>query len=437
MQPSLSRRSFGLSLFGLGLTGLPALPRAAQAASSPSMASPVMTSDVPPPTLEILKWAPATRRALQTLMDAHGHYAEGYDPTQRPYAVIDWDESAIAGNVQETLFHYMLDHFSFLLPAAQFQHLLDTGMGETPLPAPFRNMAGHTISFSGLRQDILEDYQALAAHYGHRPHPLPREELMEDAALLAFRARMALYHQALRAAQGEEAAQKMLVRLLAGQTIQDGVALTRAANEDALGQSIGQSTWKSPASRAGRTGPVSVTITQGLRLTPEMADLFQILQEQGIDPVICTSSLEDSVAIFATSAEYGYNLPREHILGARLAHHKGVYSASEDSSSPFPFGAGKTALLRAHMAHRKKPPLLVFAGEDSSADLLSAFPETPLCCLINRKYPAAMQPFLQKALNQRGTVTPRYVLQGRDENTGEWRPDEASIFLGETTPRLP
>lgn len=426
MLPFLSRRSFGL-----GLTGLLALPRNALAAS------PMMTSDVPPPTLEVLKWAPATRAALQSVMDAHGQYAEGYDANQRPYAVFDWDETAIVGNVQETLFHYMLEHFSFLLPADQFRHLLHTGGADKPLPAPFKNLAGQPIIFSDLIHDILEDYRALAAHYGHMPHPLPREELIEDPALQAFRARMVLYHQALRATHGEETAQRGLVRLLAGQTVQDVVALTRAANEIALGQSIERVLWKSPATRPGKTGPLSVTITQTLRLTPEMADLFQILQEQGIDPIICTSSMEESVAIFATSAEYGYNLRREHIFGARLTQHKKVYSLTEEANYPFPFGVGKTAIIHLHMAHRKQDPVIIFAGENSSAHLLSAFPETPLCCLINRKQPDDMQPFLQNALKQRGTATPRFVLQGRDENTGEWRPDETSILLGNTTPIFP
>lgn len=370
-------------------------------------------------------------------MDKHGHYSEGYDPDQRPYAVFDWDETAIVGNVQETLFHFMLEHFSFLLPADQFRHLLPMGGSERHLPEQFKNLSGQPIIFSDLLQDILEDYRALAARYGHMPHPLPREELADDPALQAFRARMVLYHHALRALHGEEAAQRGLIRLLAGQTVQDVVGLTRAANEHALGQSIQRITWESPATRSGRSGAIRVTLTQSLRLTPEMADLFQIMQEQGIDPIICTSSLEESVAIFATSAEYGYNLRREHIFGARLSRHKNLYGPTEEANYPFPFGVGKTAIIHTQLARRKHAPLMIFAGEDSSGHLLSAFPDTQLCCLINRRQTADMQPFLQKAIQQRGTATPRFVLQGRDENTGEWRPEEASIFLDDSTPRLP
>jgi hypothetical protein len=48
-----------------------------------------------------------------------------------------------------------------------------------------------------------------------------------------------------------------------------------------------------------------------------------------------------------------------------------------------------------------------------------------------------MQPFLKEAARLRSTERPRLVLQGRDENTGEWLPEEASIFLGETEPTLP
>lgn len=425
MPSSLSRRSFSF-----GLTGLLAAPAFARASS--------FTPAETPPMLETLKWAPKTRTRVQAVMSEYGQYSEKYDQAHRPYAVFDWDETAIVGNVQETLFHYMLEHFSFLLPAHEFRHLIHTHMPEKALPAPFTTMAGKPVSQPLLVEDILEDYRALQARYAHLPHPLSLEDLDNDPAHQAFRARMIFYYHSLRTVHGGEEAQRWVLRLLAGQTITDVLALTRAANEWGLGQSITPITWRCPPDRAGKSGAVEATFVQALRLTPEMADLFQILQEHGIDPVVCTSSLEDCTAFFATSAEYGYNIPREHIYGARLDEHKKVLLSTESAKYPFPYGSGKTAIIHKYViAKRKRPPLMIFAGEESSAHLLSAFPETALCCLINRKQSDSMAPFLKEASSQRSSATPRLVLQGRDENTGEWIPEEASIFLGETEPRLP
>ncbi|MCP1229747.1 lipoprotein pyruvate-formate lyase [Acetobacter indonesiensis] len=422
----LPRRSFCF-----GLAGSLALPSLANAHSFDP-------SDVPPPALETLKWAPKTRAAIQAVINEHGHYSENYDVNRRPYAVFDWDETAIVGNVQDTLFHYMLDHFSFLLPTSDFRHLIHTHASDRPLPKPFTTIKGKPISLSLLVQDILEDYSSLAARYGHLPHPLPRETIVQDAVAQAFRARMVFFYQALRATHGGEEAQRWLIRLLAGQTITDVLGMTRAANEWGLGQSIGQITLRCPEGRAGEGGTAQATIVQALRLTPEMSDLFQILQEHGIDPIICTSSLEDCTAFFATSSEYGYNIRREHVFGARLDEHKHVLLSTESAKYPFPYGSGKTAIIHKYLiAKRQRPPLMIFAGEDSSAHLLSSFPEASLCCLINRKQSDTMQPFLKEAARLRSTERPRLVLQGRDENTGEWLPEEASIFLGETEPTLP
>ena len=428
MSPALHRRTFSL-----GLATLLASPAIGHAAPPPDLMDPAM------PELEELKWHPPIREAIQALANAHGHYSEHYNPTSRPYVVMDWSNMAVVGDVQQMLFLYMLEHFCFLMPAQKFRALIHVHTSSAPLPTPFTNMAGQPVSFNNLVADLVEDYRALAAGYGHIPHPIPREELQDDPALLAFRARMAFCHQAVSALHGPDAAQQWIIRLLAEQTQTDVIALSRAANEWGLGAGITTQRWVCPSARAGKAGPVQADITQMLRLTPEVGNLLQILQEHGIDPIICSSALEDVVALFATSAEYGYNLRHEHVFGARLAMHKGVMEATEAPHYPFPSGAGKTALIRTHFQERRKqPPLMIFAGEASSADLLKAFPDTALCCLINRTQPEEMAGFLREAAAPPKAGSPRkFYLQGRDENTGEWRPHASSLPLGSATPTMP
>lgn len=428
MHPALHRRTFGL-----GLATLLASPFPARATPPPEQMEPSL------PELEELKWYPPIREAIQLLANTHGHYSEHYNPASPPYVVMDWNNMAIVGDVQQTLFLYMLEHFCFLMPASTFRTLIHVHASSSPLPAPFFNMAGQPIVFGDLIADIVEDYRALAARYGHMPHPIPREELQNNPAMLAFRARMAFCHQAVSALHGPDAAQQWMIRLVAEQTQTDVIALSRAANEWGLGAGITTQRWTCPAERSGKAGPVQTDITQMLRLTPEMGNLLQILQEHGIDPIICSSALEDMVALFATSAEYGYNLRHEHVFGARLAIRRGVMEPVEAPHYPFPSGVGKTTLIRTHFQDRRKqPPLMIFAGEAGSADLLRSFPDTPLCCLINRTQPEDMSVFLKEAATPPKAGAPRRLyLQGRDENTGEWRPHASSLPLGSTTPTLP
>ncbi|MFT9189259.1 MAG: lipoprotein pyruvate-formate lyase, partial [Acetobacter orientalis] len=71
MSAFLSRRSFSL-----GLAAMAAAPHMAQAHNYDP-------SDVPPPTLETLKWAQKTRASLQARMVAHGQFNANY-PQKKP-----------------------------------------------------------------------------------------------------------------------------------------------------------------------------------------------------------------------------------------------------------------------------------------------------------------------------------------------------------------
>lgn len=424
---TLSRR-----LFGLGAASLLAMPRA-WAATPPEM------QERPPPQLDTLKWNPPLHTAIQALVNTHGRYSKTYDPQSRPYVVSDWNNTAIVGDAQQMLFLFMLEHFSFVLPVLDFRQLFH-GLAPTgPLPAPFVNLHHQPVLFDALVDDIAEDYATLLGRYGQKPPPLPAEDLDKDPALQGFRARMAFCHQALTATRGPEVAQRWMISLLAGQHDTEVSTLSRATNEWGLGAAIATRNWRCPTDRPGKAGPVAASVTQMLRLTAEMANLFQILLEHGIDPVICSSAMEDVIALFASSAEYGYTVRHDDVFGARLAEKKHIMQPVEAPHTPLPFGENKVALIRKHFQDkRKRPPLMLFVGEDSSADLLTTYTATPLCCLINHKQTAAMQPFMREASRAIAPgKTRRLYLQGRDENTGEWRPHSSSILLGDSTPSLP
>ena len=151
MRNSLSRRRFGLCCAGMGISALAGPPIVARATSIPEL------MEREPPMLETLKWAPHVHKAIQNVINANGQYSSTYNPQRRPYVVVDWNNTAIVGDAQETLFLYMLEHFSFLMRADEFRHLIHVHAFAHPLPAPFVNMAGQPVSFPVLVDDLIED----------------------------------------------------------------------------------------------------------------------------------------------------------------------------------------------------------------------------------------------------------------------------------------
>lgn len=75
-------------------------------------------------------------------------------------------------------------------------------------------------------------------------------------------------------------------------------------------------------------GTITTSVRQGLRTLAELANLFHVLQANGIDPFIVSASLETAVAAFATNPLFGYGLPRSHVLGMRLSQVNGHLGTS-------------------------------------------------------------------------------------------------------------
>lgn len=83
-------------------------------------------------------------------------------------------------------------------------------------------------------------------------------------------------------------------------------------------------------------------------------------------------------------------------------------------------------------------PLMVFGDSSGDWNMMTDWMEsgdTELGVIFNRYRKPGSDPIWQgsnEAAQSIGDPDARFVLQGRDENTGELRPSEKSILLGET-----
>ncbi|GBQ18592.1 phosphoserine phosphatase [Komagataeibacter rhaeticus] len=428
MTKSFTRRQFA-ALAGLSSMAVPQWADKARAAGS---AAPV--SLLPP-----LKWATTTRNAVEAVIRAHGR--TGPDRAVRPYAVFDWDNTCIFGDCAETLLRFMIDNLCFMVTPAQFATFLRRGLGHGLLAATCRTITGQQVDRHALMADLTGDYTTLVRAYGLQP--LRDGGFMArtatDPVLSCFRAKLYFAYDAMMASAGVGHAYRWIIWMLNGHTPDSLRRLVQASNAWHLGQAITSVTWQTPPQRPGRAGCINHTFMQCLRLTPEIATLHACLRAQGIDVYVCSASFVDIVRVFATDPQYGYGLPAENVLGVRMRpDNDAPYPGAQDVPHwPLTYRQGKVTAIRQALAGRKGyGPLMVFGDSDGDVEMLHDFADTALAVIINRCLPGPIGALSRRAVHEQAGPVPRFVLQGRNENTGEWYPDSATIRYGSTTPRL-
>ncbi|MFT9015186.1 MAG: haloacid dehalogenase-like hydrolase [Acetobacter sp.] len=415
------------TLLAPGLTGL-ALGRARET-SFPVGTTPDQPAPAPHGDLAPLKWAPRNRAYLERLIADCGYGSSHYNPAQKPYAVFDWDNTCIAGDCEETLMRYAASHFRFALSPQEFARAIALDVPPRPLDAALTTTAGKPVSLSAIQADLLADYTELAARSG----PIPAD----NPALLSLKSKLLFAYDAIDASYSADVSCRWIVRLFGGWTREQLAAMAKASNLWHLGQAMRHDIWATPAQRPGRAGLVACPALTALRLTPEIADLQATLRRCGIDVFVCSASLEDIVAVFATDPDFGYNLPRENVMGIRMTWPDGKLGLETAPGWPVTVKAGKVAALRAALADRRGyGPVLVCGDSSGDYAMMTAFAETRHALIVNRCLGGEIGQLCAKAAVQMNEKHPRFLLQGRDGNTGEWRPSEQAIKLGENTPCL-
>lgn len=164
---------------------------------------------------------------------------------------------------------------------------------------------------------------------------------------------------------------------------------------------------------------------------------MNVLRDNGFDVYVSTASLEDVVRVFATLPKYGYNVATENVIGLRLEMSGDVHQARYRQGWPLNWGPGKTQLiLREIVSKVGHGPALVFGDSDGDYDMLRDFPDTKLSIIVNRLKKGPIGELSKLAAAQLSQPDARYALQGRDERTGQWIPEETTLKLGTTGKKL-
>ena len=419
----------------LALTAGAAAAAAAALSALPASAQ-VKNEAADLPVLDPAKWSARNHAVLSRFIARHGDSARG-KKTGRPYAVFDWDNTAIMNDTEDALFMHQINTLAFKLTPKEFGDIVRQNVPAGAFTADYKNSEGRVVTLEDIAADLDADYAWLHANYIAAKGPKTLEAIRETPQFLDFRTKLYYAYEAVNDTHGVSVGYPWVVYFLANMTVGEVTALTEQSNDLGLGAGLVRTTYTSPAATPGRSGVVSVKHFHGLRLTTEIASLMNALRANGIDVYVCTASLEHVVGVFASLPKYGFHVPRANVLGLRLEERDGMLVNQYRKDWPLTWGPGKTvAIQRELVASKGYGPVFVAGDSDGDYDMLHDFADTQLGLIVNRLKKGKIGELSQLAAVTAAVAEPRYLLQGRQEASGNWVPSEQTIKLGSSAAKL-
>lgn len=389
--------------------------------------------------LEEGNWAPENYNALTDLIDTYGKNSKDYDKNKKPYAVFDWDNTSIINDVEEALLAYQLENLEFKMTPEEFSKTIRINIPKDNFKEDCNNNEGKPVNIELVGADIDSDYKFLYENYNGFKGTKSLDEIKTTPEYKDFIAKTRYLYNSIGESFSADVSYPWVTYLFAGMTENEVAELTEKSNDYWLSHELGEETWTSPEELPGKAGVVSVKFHTGLRTIEEQQNLYKTLMANGIDVYICSASFIDVVKTFATNPKYGYELPKENVFAMELERDdNGVIKPEFKKGYDQTQSKGKTKTIERFLVekHGGQGPLIV--GGDSSGDvaMLSDFKDTKFSLIVNRCKGGELGKLSKEAADTIGKPDARYYLQGRDENTGEFRPSQKTVFLGSTEEQL-
>ena len=409
-------------------------------------------------------WAPRTKAAIDSVIKINAG-------NKNAYAVFDWDNTSIYADVQDNLFIYQIENLLFKMTPDEFRysfiHYADTGSKENILiPAdnfvtPYVNADCAPVNINLIAEDCYSDYKYFYDSY-RKINPksvnnISLDKLRQSDRFKDFKAKMWFTYAALEDSFSPNAAYTWVMFVTyPGFTSNEIKKIVVKAMDWGIKREGKKVYFDSPAALPGKAGAISNTNAENyfcntIRPTPEMGNLFRELEKNKIHTYICTASMQEIIETVATTPKFGYNLPKNHVIGLRLKKDKaGKYLPEYDFSGNYAINsmAGKAVNINNILAARYNAnPVMI--GGDSDGDyymmtqlsglngekMLNNYKPVQLVLIVNRIKGGKIGEICKIAARQlsgesSGTTT--VVLQGRDENKGIWIPTEKTLKLGKS-----
>lgn len=357
-----------------------------------------------------------------------------------PYAVFDWDNTNAMFDLQENTLLCQVDDMWFNLSPSSMRALLqqDVPFGHECTDAAAgcqkeATMRSVMTSIGDAFEWIYHNYVA----YGAGGKLTTLDAVHASSQWQDFSAQLVWLYGAMSTTYGDAVAYTWVLTFGGNRTVASYTDMVNTCVRRQMGVSLQYRTL------VDSKGQHTTNTRQGLRTIAEMAELHHACEAHGVTTFIVSASLETAVAAFATSDAFAYSIPRERVIGMRLAMEPGgVLGTRMDPNWPVTYRAGKVEAIRKAIVqglpqHGGRGPILAGGDSDTDFEMLTGFEDTQLRLVFNRIIGGDLIGALSRqAVAEAPLPNPSVILQGRDENLGVLRPASASILLGEQDPKL-
>lgn len=389
-------------------------------------------------SLDRFNWSDENYQVLNKFIENYGLNGKHYNKNEAPYAVLDWDQTCAFLDVEEAIMRYQLFNLRYKMTKAEFADLLKNNInGVTRLSDDYQ-----ALSLADINQDLIDDYNYLYDQYIGPQATMKLSDVKETPQYSDFIAKLPFLYDGYGATTGigDGYSYPWVLYLFAGHTIDEVKAMAKEAIEYELGNPLSKQTLQSPANLQTNTGIIRYSYKTGLRILPEMQNLIATFNRNGITVYIVSASYKPVVEVFSGIGTFGYNVNPGQVIGMELATDKnGIILPVYKSDWVKTFRQGKVEaiekVIKTGLGKNWDP---IFSAGDSDGDyeMLTGFPGMKLSLIWNRVKGGPIGTLCREAVDQAGTSNPRYILQGRNENTGSVIPGSATIPLGKTEPKL-
>lgn len=382
-------------------------------------------------------WDAFNRSQINALIAGTGKSSAGYNAAKPPYVVFDWDNTSVFLDIEEASLIYQLENLAFGATPAQLEVALRKNIPKTNFLPAHNNAAGQPVNIDKVTPDIVASYTWLYQNYAGLKGAQSLAAVKQNPNYTAFITKVRYLYEAIGDTFDHDTAYPWVTYLFVGMTETQVRKLTAETVSWQLKQPVEKVKWTSPAALPGQAGVVSVSWKNGLRLQPEMQDLYAKFRSAGFDIWVCSASFVDVIKEISSNPAFGYNNPADRVLAMELERDaNGVIQPEYRRGYDQTQGPGKTKNIKRFLVTKYGyGPAFVAGDSEGDQNMMADFADTKKVLIVNRlRDPKTdIGKFSAMAVQNYGKADTRYLLQGRDDNTGAWVTSQLHTPLGATT----
>lgn len=332
-----------------------------------------------------LNWEESLYLAINKLIAKHGRDNEAYNPEKKPFAVFDWDNTSIIGDVEEALLYYMVRNVSFKMNLEEFYDLIRKNVDRKDYSEKFNNLDKQRVNIDLISQDIKRAYEKLYENLDSFEGGKTLEEVQDTDYYQEFVSKMLYRYRASSFDEDAEDPYCWMSFLLKNYRTEEVYDLCKSAYAFMKKERIRVEEFISPEIKS-EAGRISIKYFVGIRPLDEMVDLYQSLEENGIDCYIVSASFIDIVRAFATDTSNNYKMKEDKVLGLRLMKDdEGKILPKFDKDFPISIREGKVQTINKLIKNdRNYGPIMVGGDSDGDFAMLKKFEDTDISLIIHR-----------------------------------------------------